>query len=137
MIVLFDTNVIVDSLFCRENFYENSNKLILAVAEKEIDGCITSKALTDIYYLLKHELNNEQETRNKLQNIMQLFSICSVNGYDCQKALFSEVNDYEDAVMVETAIRENVDCIVSRDKDLKNVSKIKIFSPKELLEYIC
>lgn len=34
---------------------------------------------------------------------------------DCRKAISSEIGDYEDAIMVETAIRSEMDCIVTRN----------------------
>ena len=47
-------------------------------------------------------------------------------------AITSDVADYEDAVMVETAIANKVDFILTRNiKDYKK-AKIKVISPTEL-----
>ncbi len=49
---------------------------------------------------------------------------------------FSNMTDYEDAVMLETALRSGCDYIVTRNlKDYKNVS-IPAYSPSDFLQYI-
>lgn len=48
----------------------------------------------------------------------------------------SNMTDYEDAVMLETALRSGCDYIVTRNlKDYKNVS-IPAYSPSDFLQYI-
>jgi hypothetical protein len=52
---------------------------------------------------------------------------------DCRKAISSEISDYEDAIMVETAIRSEMDCIVTRNmKDYANAS-ITVYEPDALI----
>jgi predicted nucleic acid-binding protein len=53
---------------------------------------------------------------------------------DCQKAIPLDVNDYEDAVMIETAIRIQADCIVTRNLQDYSKSPIPVLSPQEFLE---
>jgi hypothetical protein len=52
---------------------------------------------------------------------------------DCRKAISSEISDYEDAIMVETAIRSEMDCIVTRNvKDYVKAS-ITVYEPDALI----
>ncbi|WP_337649268.1 PIN domain-containing protein [Hungatella effluvii] len=57
-----------------------------------------------------------------LNTLFQLFDLLDTAGMDCRRAISSDVSDFEDAVMVESAIRSGVDCIVTRD--LKDYVKI-------------
>lgn len=52
---------------------------------------------------------------------------------DCRKAVSSNLSDFEDAVMTESAIREEMDCIVTRN--LGNYKKValQVYSPEEFL----
>ena len=62
-----------------------------------------------------------------------MFHLLDTTSLDCRKAISSEISDYEDAIMVETAIRSEIDCIVTRNiKDFKN-STVKVFEPSALL----
>ena len=53
---------------------------------------------------------------------------------DCQLALGSPMKDYEDAIMVQTAIRVGADCIVTRNLKDHRLAALPVFSPEEFLE---
>ena len=46
------------------------------------------------------------------------------------------MKDYEDAIMVQTALRVGADCIVTRNLKDYVLADLPIFSPKEFLEKI-
>ena len=52
MRVLVDTCVIVDALQDRKPFSDNAKTIFYAVANKQIDGYISAKSITDIYYIV-------------------------------------------------------------------------------------
>ena len=59
MILLIDTNVILDFILQREPYYENAAK-INVLSEKECIRCyISASAVTDIFYIAKKELKNK------------------------------------------------------------------------------
>jgi predicted nucleic acid-binding protein len=62
-----------------------------------------------------------------------LFDVLSVSEVEIDKALFSNFNDFEDAVQHNCALKNNCDYIITRDlKDFKN-SEISTFTPTEFL----
>ena len=136
MRVLADTCVIVDVLQNREPFCKSAKALFLAVANNEIDGFISAKSVTDIYYLTHRLTHSIDSSREILKKLLSLFKVLDTSALDCRNALSSPVTDYEDAVMCETAERCGVDFIVTRNiKDYKN-SKVKSLTPDELLTLI-
>ena len=56
MRVLVDTCVIVDALQDRKPFSDNAKTIFYAVANKQIDGYISAKSITDISNLSKVKL---------------------------------------------------------------------------------
>ena len=52
---------------------------------------------------------------------------------DCRHALPSEISDFEDALMVETAILTEADCIVTRNIRDYSKSPVQVYTPKEFL----
>ncbi len=133
MRVLIDTCVIIDALQARKDFGEDAERLFIAAANNCFLGYITAKAATDIYYLMHHYTHDDKTSRNTLNKLFSLFDVLDTSGIDCRKAVPSSVSDFEDAVMVETAIRTEMDCIVTRNiKDFGN-SPVPVLSPKELL----
>lgn len=136
MKVLLDTCVVVDVLQKREPFYQNAMDIFLAVSNRELDGVLTAKSLTDIYYILRRSIHNEMETRKYLNTLFILFEVEDTFSIDCQLALQSQMKDYEDAIMVETALRIGADCIVTRNIKDYALAKIPVLSPEQLLEQL-
>jgi predicted nucleic acid-binding protein len=65
--------------------------------------------------------------------LLKIFDIIEINKVILEKALFSNLTDYEDAVVEISAKEKNVDYIITRNiKDFKN-SQIKILLPEEYL----
>ena len=133
MKILFDTCVILDYLLDREEYSSNAEKLIVKAAQDRIQGLLTVKSLMDIHYVLKHTIHNENSIRNIILTLLDSFALVDSTGENAVRALSSGVNDYEDALMIETAVSYEADGIVTRNiKDYRN-SPIRVFSPEELL----
>ena len=133
MKVLLDTCVVVDVLQKREPFYQNAMDIFLSISNRELEGVLTAKSLTDIYYIIRRSIHNEMETRKYLNTLFVLFNVEDTFSIDCQLALQSKMKDYEDAIMVETALRIGVDCIVTRNIKDYELSTIPVLSPEQLL----
>ena len=55
-------------------------------------------------------------------------------GDDCRQALINgESDDYEDAVMIETAKRSGIDCIVTRNERDYSKSSVTVYTPKQFI----
>jgi predicted nucleic acid-binding protein len=133
MKVLLDTNIAQDAIEQREPFSDEAEKLIMLIANKEIEGCLSSHATTDIHYVVRKRLG-QAVARAALSYLFMLFTIVDTSGKDCVRALELDMSDYEDAVMVCCAQREAVDAIISRDKKLlKTDAGIPIISPTDFL----
>ena len=134
MTAVIDTCVIIDALQNREPFSEDARKLILAVSNRQFNGILTAKSVTDIFYILRRSLHSEALTKECIHKIFLLFDIADTYAVDCQIALGAITKDYEDAIMIETTKRIGADCIITRN--LKNYSSadIPVFSPLEFLD---
>ena len=134
MRALIDTCVIIDALQSREGFAKDAQNIFLAAANNAFLGYITAKAVTDIYYLMHRYTHSDKTSRETLNKLFTLFDVLDTSGIDCRKAVPSPVSDFEDAVMIETALRSETDCIVTRDTEDFAKSPVPVLSPKEFLE---
>ena len=90
-----------------------------------------------LYILQIHRLtHSDAETRKILSKLFTLFHLLDTTSLDCQKAITSEISDYEDAIMVETAIRSEMDCIVTRNEKDYTKSSVKVCEPSAFLELL-
>ena len=134
MKTLIDTCVIVDILQKRDPFYPAAMEILLAVSNKKCTGILTAKSITDIYYILRRSIHNEQEVHKLVRVLFTLFEVVDTFSIDCELALSSTIKDYEDAIMVETGSRVGAECIVTRNlKDYK-LSTLPVLSPDQFLE---
>ena len=136
MRALIDTCVVVDALQAREPFFTDAQKLFLLAANQQFIGCITAKSSTDIYYLTHRLTHDDKASRNVLNKLFQLFEIVDTSGIDCRRAIPSEISDYEDAVMIETAVRTEVDCIITRNIRDYSKSPISVLTPSDFIKKI-
>ena len=137
MRALLDTNVIVDVLQRREPWFSDGQKIFYAIANKKIIGCITAKEAADIYFFSRKQFtgqkNMDAKARQVMTKLFALFELVDTLGIDCQNAIAIENNDYEDAIMIESAVRAGLDCIITRNPDHFKTDAIPVYSPAEFV----
>ena len=136
MNALIDTCIIIDALQSREPFNKDAETIFLSVANRRWVGFLTANSVTDIYFLMHKALHSAAETRKALGILFSLFEIIDTCGIDCRKALTSGVSDYEDAVMIETAARAEIDCIVTRNLKDYAGAPMPVYSPTHFIELL-
>ena len=136
MNALIDTCIIIDALQSREPFNKDAETIFLSVANRRCVGFLTANSVTDIYFLMHKALHSAAETRKALSILFSLFEIIDTCGIDCRKALTSGVSDYEDAVMIETAARAEIDCIVTRNLKDYAGAPMPVYSPTQFIELL-
>lgn len=136
MKILVDTCIIIDVLQSRKPFNESAEKIFLGIANNHYEGNITAKSITDIYYLTRRCTHSDVDTRKIISNLILLFNVLDTAEIDIKKALLSDISDYEDAVMVETAIRTEMSCIITRNKKDYLKSNVPVYLPEEFLQMI-
>ena len=134
MRALLDTCVIIDALQSREPFCKSAQTIFLAAANNQFIGCITAKSVTDVYYLTHRHTHDDKAARTVLSKLFTIFDVLDTAGMDCRHAIPSAISDYEDAVMVETAVRTESDCIVTRNGRDFQKSGVPVYSPEEFLQ---
>lgn len=136
MRILIDTCIIIDALQNREPFNHSAQEIFLLAANRRIDAFITAKSVTDIYYLMHRMTHSDKDTRDVLNRLFKLFDLADTAGTDCKYALSSDVSDYEDAVMIETAVRTQMDFIVTRNTKDYSKSVVPVLTPDELIQKV-
>ncbi len=132
MRALIDTNVIIDSLQSRDGFLEDAAEVMLRA--DEYDGYIAASSVADIFYLQQRFFHDKKKARENLLDLLKLFVIIDTTAEDCKSALRDGVVDFEDAILVESAAREGMDVIVTRNQKDFEDAFIEVCSPAEFIE---
>lgn len=140
MKILVDTNVIIDILCKREPFFEDSynalNKCIdnhtIIVSASAITDILSASAITDIFYIARKYIGSEQ-AKECIRNLLDLIKISDTRGADIEKALSSDISDFEDAVVSAIAERQKAKYILTRNTKDFEKSKILSITPHDYL----
>ena len=110
MVILVDTNIIIDALANREPYADDAKRIMEKCAAREITGILAA-----------HSIPN-------------LFQISDLNEKKIVAALENNVfSDFEDGLQEECAVESMADYIVTRNPaDFKH-SRVKVILPDELL----
>ena len=132
MRILLDTNIILDVALNRQSHSDEAKELIYFLNQKEIPFFVTATTVTDIYYILKKS-DNHASALEFLQNFLLYADVAGVDKTIIINALNSGLNDFEDAVQIQSAVFNQISTIVTRNKSDFKTSEVEVFTPEEFL----
>ncbi len=117
--LLVDTNIIIDLLAKREEFYESAAQLFSLADKEQVELYVCSLFFANSHYILSRELN-ESKAREILRKLKVLVKVISMDSKIIDLALNSDFKDFEDAIQYYAAIESDIDIIITRNlKDFK------------------
>jgi len=130
--VFVDTNIIIDLLAKREQFYKDAQDLFTLSDKKEIQLCISSLSFANTYYsIVKH--HKDIDAKKYLAKSKVLVKVLPLEDKAIELALASNFNDFEDGLQYFVAMDNESDIIITRNKkDFKN-SKIPVMTAGEYI----
>lgn len=130
--ILVDTNIIVDLLSKREDFYLPASRLFTLSDNKKVKLSITALTFANTYYILSRELKPDK-VKEVLRKFKLLVNVLPLNEKIIDLSLNSDFKDFEDAIQYYTALENNLEIIVTRNlKDFK-LSKIPVMTAEAYL----
>ena len=133
MVILVDTNIIIDALANREPYADDAKRIMEKCAAREITGILAAHSIPNLFYILRKNFSQE-ERRFLLKNLCEIFQISDLNEKKIVAALENNAfSDFEDGLQEECAVESMADYIVTRNPaDFKH-SRVKVILPDELL----
>jgi predicted nucleic acid-binding protein len=133
MVVLIDTNVVIDFLSKRKDFYEDAEKIFDKCAAGTLLGCIAINTISDVFFILRKEYS----VRERKSMLYDLCEFVSVVGLEHENAIAAIENDkfedLEDCLQNECAEKIGADYIITRNiNDFVN-SNIAAITPSDFL----
>lgn len=131
--LLIDTNIVLDLLSKRDQFYDEAADLFSRADKKELELTISSLTFANTNYILS-KLKSTKEAREILRRFKVLVELLSLDDKITELALSDDnFPDFEDGLQYYSAIENQIDIIITRNKkDFKN-SKIPVLTAKEFL----
>lgn len=131
--VLVDTNIVIDLLAKRKGFSDEAAELFSLSDKNMLKLVVSSLTFANTNYVLSNQ-KTAKETREILRKFKVLVEIVNLDDKIIELALSNdEFSDFEDGLQYYSALENNVDIILTRNKkDFKN-SKIPVLTAKEYL----
>ena len=131
MTVFVDTNILIDLLCERESFVQSARMLFAYGYSGRLTLVLSSLSLVNAVYIARKY--GYVDVREKLDDITEFVEVVDLRKEVAKRALTCEWKDYEDAVQYMSAIKENADCIVTRNKKDFWKSVIPVYTIEELM----
>ena len=131
--LLVDTNIIIDLLAKREEFYESAAQLFSLADQDKVELYACSLSFTNAHYILNRQLN-ESKVREILRKLKVILKVISMDSKNLDLALNSDFKDFEDAIQYYAAIESDIDIIITRNlKDFKK-SELPVMTAHQFLK---
>ncbi|MDR0552248.1 MAG: PIN domain-containing protein [Spirochaetaceae bacterium] len=133
MVVLIDTNIIIDFLTSREPFTEYARAVMNLCSENKIQGFFAAHTLPDIYFILRKDYATK-ERRKMLLYVCEILSVAGFSKNQLISALDNEnFDDFEDCLQSECALAVGAQYIVTRNTGDFSASPVPAVLPEALL----
>ena len=131
---MIDSNVVLDVLLGRKEFYDNSKNVLNLCENKKVLVFVSASSITDIFYLVRRALRNTDETYKIIGPLLNIVGVLNVTDRDVQRAFLKHAKDFEDCLLAESAKSNNYVGIVTRDEKDFQEFDIKLYSPEEIIK---
>ena len=131
--LLIDTNIVIDLLAKRDNFYKDAAELFSLADKKELQLTISALTFANTNYILS-KIKSAKEAREILRKFKVLVELLNLDDKITDLAL-SDDNflDFEDGLQYYSAIENQIDVIITRNKKDFKYAKIPVLTAKEFL----
>ena len=134
MVILIDTDIILDYLISREPFVDNADKILSLCFQQKCSGYIAAHSITNIFYILRRNFSASKR-KEMLMELCEFIEVAGIHKKQVIDALANEdFDDLEDRLQVECARMVKADYIVTRNIADFTGSPIQVVSPEELLK---
>ena len=133
MIVLLDTNIIMDALQERSPFDVAVKEILVQGQNGKLTCLFTANAAVDIFYLYSKARGMNAATV-ALDFLLKTYKVVSVTHEDCTAAVALSIADFGDALVAVCAEKAGADYIITRDEEfLTEPSPVKTISPNNFI----
>ncbi len=114
--ICLDVNIILDVLLKREEFFEQSYRVMQDLQNWKIKGYLSAHHIDTLAYIIQKNTHSKEKTRYILQSLCTGLSIISVDEKIIKNALDNTtIQDIEDAILYHACISSNIWTIVTRN----------------------
>lgn len=133
MVLMIDTNVLLDVICHRNEFFDASNKVLELCKNQSCVGIIAAHSITNMMYILR-KVYSEEQRRIILLALIDIFEVAALDKKKLVSALHrNDFSDFEDCLQDECAASLEADLIITRNVVDFEHSGVKAITPEEFI----
>jgi predicted nucleic acid-binding protein len=129
--VFIDSDIILDLIQEREN-YSDALRLFTLIEENKVHGYASPLIFANLFYILRKQESNKFALQ-VLMRLKALLHVLTINEKIIELALSSGFKDFEDAIQYYSALEENLEYLITRNKEDYKKTGIIICNAREYL----
>ena len=131
--LFLDTNVVVDLLGEREEFYQSIAKIATLADKGRLYLVVSALTYSTVYYLISR-FEDKEIVKDKIRKFKVIAETSDLTNKVIDKGLSSKFVDFEDSLQYYCALNSDCNILITRNgKDFKE-SEIPVMSPNEYLK---
>ena len=134
MKVFLDTNILIDFIARREDFYQAAANLINLGIKGEVKLYTTPLTYATCIFIARKVLGYDGIVK-AMQILDHYLTVTPMDGTQCHNALFSQMPDFEDMLQFESAYAAGCNVIVTRNKKHFPQDAIQVLDAIEFFDY--
>jgi predicted nucleic acid-binding protein len=126
MIVLLDTNILLDVIQDRTPHNTSAARVWKLVEERTVAGYVSAISFNNIFYIARKQVGGDKALE-AVRLIRGIFRIVPLDEFVIDLALDAPGSDFEDAIQAAAAVRISADHLITRNSshfDFKDVSAV-------------
>ena len=130
--IFFDTNIMIDVIGRREQFCTPSLQIMSLADKGKLKIYVSAISYATASFILGRQ-NKELDILREFAKFDKITTVTPVDARTIKSSLSSKFKDFEDAIQYFSALRKNVECIITRNKKDFKESEIPVFEPQEFI----
>lgn len=131
--IFVDTNIVLDLLGRRFDFYEDSQDLFTYAIDNNVKLVVSTLTFANTHYILKEQLKISK-VRSSLRKFKTLVEVAAFDDKILELALEEEFKDFEDGIQYYIAIENSCEALITRNKKDFSNSTIPVLNAKEFVQ---
>jgi len=131
--LFIDCNILIDWLTDREPHSIFASKLISLIEREKVKGYISPIILTNTYYILSKQFNKKL-AYEFIIDCKMIFEILDITKGITEEAIIEKYRDFEDDLHFQTAKKNTIGTIITRNKKDYRVGDVDILTAEEYIK---
>jgi predicted nucleic acid-binding protein len=130
--IFIDSDIILDLLLERKPFFYPSAELFNVIESGKINASVSALHFSNLFYIIR-KVKGSDPAKTVLRKLKILVKVLKIDEKVIELALESDFSDFEDAIQYYACLDNNIDVIITRNKDDFRKGKLPVMSAEEYL----